>query len=288
MKLGAIEAGGTKFVCATGDEKLNIDKRVAFPTTTPEETLARTIAFFKENPVDALGIGSFGPIDLKPESATYGYVTSTPKPGWANTDFLGTLRSALAIPAAWTTDVNEAAFGEMTLGASQADDTSIYVTIGTGIGAGVVNRHALYVGRTHPEVGHFILHRQLDDTMVSTCPYHENCAEGLAAGPAVNKRAGMAAKDVPADDPLWTIEANYIAQLCVDLTLAFAPDKIILNGGVMHQTQLFELVRREFAELLNDYVNTPPLTEYIVPAGLGEESGVIGGLALARETLQSN
>jgi fructokinase len=285
MKLGAIEAGGTKFVCATGNEHLNINQRVAFPTTTPEETLARTIAFFQENRVDALGIGSFGPIDLKPQSATYGYVTSTPKPGWADTDFLGTVRTALDVPAAWTTDVNEAAFGEMTLGASQADDTSIYVTIGTGIGAGIVNRHNLYIGRTHPEVGHFILNRQLDDTMISTCPYHENCAEGLAAGPAVNKRAGIPAKDVPADDSLWKTEANYIAQLCVDLTLAYAPDKIILNGGVMHQTQLYDLVRSEFTELINGYVSTPPLNDYIVPAGLGEESGVIGGLALARATL---
>lgn len=285
MKLGAIEAGGTKFVCATGDEHFVIDQRTAFPTMTPEETLKQVIQFFSDHPVDAIGIGAFGPIDLVPTSATYGYVTSTPKPGWANTDFLGTIQRALKCPIGWTTDVNEAALGEQAAGTFGPDETGIYLTIGTGIGAGIVNRNQLYVGRTHPEVGHLILNRLSDDKAPSTCPFHENCAEGLAAGPAVNSRATVPARDIPAADPIWKIEANYIAQLCVDLTLTYAPDKIILNGGVMHQTQLFDMVRIEFAEMLNHYVVTPPVDQYIVPAKLVDNAGVVGGFALAKAQL---
>lgn len=285
MKLGAIEAGGTKFVCAVGDEQFNVIERTAFPTKTPAETLAETVAFFKEHPVDAIGIGSFGPIDINPDSATYGYVTKTPKPGWQNADFLGYIQRELDVPTAWTTDVNEAAYGEAVAGATRGDDTSIYVTIGTGIGAGVVSHGGFYAGRTHTELGHLVMNRLPGDDLVSVCPFHDNCAEGLASGPAVNKRAGKPAVELAEDDPIWQTEASYIAQICVDLTVAFAPDKIILNGGVMHQQQLMPMVRDDFQTMFNNYQDLPAMTDYIVPAQLKDNSGIVGGFALAKDAL---
>lgn len=286
MYLGSIEGGGTKFVCAVGNEKGEIFDRVNFATVSPSVTLQKVKDYFNENKVEALGIGSFGPIDISLNSKTYGYITNTPKPGWSQTDFLGQLKKEFDIPMYWTTDVNEAAYGEYRLGAARQTQTSIYVTIGTGIGAGIINQGEFYNGRTHTELGHMIINRQSNDHMTSNCPFHENCIEGLASGPAIEKRTGLSAAKLVSDDPIWRTEANYIAQLCANLTVAYAPDVIVLNGGVMHQQQLYPLIRDMFKTIFNDYQPLPDMENYLVPAGLDQNSGIIGGLLLAELALK--
>lgn len=285
MTLGAIEAGGTKSVCAIGTETGDVLNRISIPTTTPDETMAAVDDYFKAHPVDAIGIGSFGPIGVNPTDPKYGYITTTPKPGWGDFDFLGHLKQHVDVPLYWTTDVNEAAYGEAELGIAKNVPNSIYVTIGTGVGAGVISNNQIFNGRTHTELGHMRLNRLPGDDFENNCPYHDICLEGMAAGPAVGKRTGKAGKDVAADDPVWTIIADYIAQACVNLTVSFAPDKIILNGGVMKQTQLFPIIREKFDAYLNHYEDVPALDDYIVPAGLGDNSGVVGGLLLAKLAL---
>ncbi|MGV3337726.1 MULTISPECIES: ROK family protein [Latilactobacillus] len=287
MLLGAIEAGGTKFVCATGAENGQVSDRISIPTTTPTETMTAVDDYFTTHPVDAIGIGSFGPIGVNPDDPKYGYITTTPKPGWGDFDFLGHLKSRFNIPLYWTTDVNEAAYGESMIGIAKDVPNSIYMTIGTGVGAGVISQNHIFNGRTHTELGHMRLNRLPGDDFKSNCPYHDICLEGLAAGPAVGKRTGKAGKDIPVDDPVWPIIADYIAQACVNLTVAFAPDKIILNGGVMNQRQLFPMIREKFAAYLNGYEEVPPLDDYIVPAGLGNNSGIAGGLLLAQVALKN-
>ncbi|ETY75601.1 fructokinase [Lactiplantibacillus fabifermentans] len=285
MTLGAIEAGGTKFVCATGNEQGDVFDRVSIPTTTPAETMAAVDDYFTTHPVDAIGIGSFGPIGVNPDTPKYGYITTTPKPGWGDFNFLGHLQAKFDMPLYWTTDVNEAAYGEAEMGIAKDVPNSIYMTIGTGVGAGVIANNRIFNGRTHTELGHMRINRLPGDDFKSACPYHDICLEGLAAGPAVGQRTGKAGKDVAADDPVWAIVADYIAQACVNLTVSFAPDKIILNGGVMKQKQLFPLIHEKFQSYLNGYEEVPPLAEYIVPAGLGDNSGVVGGLLLAKLAL---
>lgn len=286
MYLGSIEGGGTKFVCAIGNEKGEIFDRVSFATVSPEVTLQKVKDYFNRNKVEAVGIGSFGPIDISLNSKTYGYITNTPKVGWSQTDFLGQLKKEFDIPMYWTTDVNEAAYGEYRLGAAQQTQTSIYVTIGTGIGAGIINQGKFYNGRTHTELGHMIINRQSNDHMISNCPFHENCIEGLASGPAIEKRTSLPAAKLASNDPIWRTEANYIAQLCANLTVAYAPDVIVLNGGVMHQQQLYPLIRDMFKTIFNDYQPLPEMENYLVPAGLDQNSGIIGGLLLAELALK--
>ena len=285
MILGAIEAGGTKFVCATGDENGQVNDRISIPTTTPTETMAAVDAYFTSHPVDAIGIGSFGPIGVNPSDPKYGYITTTPKPNWGDFNFLGHLKAKFNVPMYWTTDVNEAAYGEATIGIAKDVPNSIYMTIGTGVGAGVISNNQIFNGRTHTELGHMRINRLPEDDFKCVCPYHDVCLEGLAAGPAVGQRTGKAGKDVAPDDPVWDIIADYIAQACVNLTVAFAPDKIILNGGVMKQKQLFPVIRQKFADYLNGYESVPALDGYIVPAGLGDNSGIAGGLLLAKLAL---
>lgn len=288
MLLGAIEAGGTKFVCAIGDEQGQVSDRISIPTTTPAETMTAVDDYFTAHPVAAIGIGSFGPIGVNPEDPKYGYITTTPKPGWGDYDFLGHLKQQFDMPFYWTTDVNEAAYGEAMIGIAKDVPNSIYMTIGTGVGAGVISHNQIFNGRTHTELGHMRLNRLPGDDFKSNCPYHDICLEGLAAGPAVGKRTGMAGKDIPVDNPVWPIIADYIAQACVNLTVAFAPDKIILNGGVMNQRQLFPMIREKFAAYLNGYEEVPALDDYIVPAGLGNNSGIAGGLLLAQVALDQH
>jgi len=290
---GGIEAGGTKFVCAVGSGPDDVRAETRFPTTTPEETIGQAIAFFREQreqhgELAALGIAAFGPLDPDPASPTYGYITSTPKPGWTNVDFAGPLARALDLPVAFDTDVNGAALAEGRWGAAQGLDTFIYLTIGTGIGGGAMVGGSLLHGLLHPEMGHVRLpHDRQQDPYPGRCPYHGDCLEGLASGPAIAARWGQPAETLPVDHPAWALEAHYLALGLVNFIVTLSPQRIILGGGVMAQAQLFPLVRRRVLELLNGYVQSPRLLEqidmYIVPPALGRRAGVLGALALARQ-----
>lgn len=286
MLYGAIEAGGTKFVCAVGDESLNIQKRASFPTTVPEETMKQVIEFFEQykNELIAIGVGSFGPIDVDLDSTTYGYITSTPKLAWQNFDFVGTLKKAFSIPIAWTTDVNAAGYGEYAFGKGKGLSSVIYYTVGTGIGGGAIQEDRFIEGFSHPEMGHMLVTPHPEDHFGGNCPFHENCLEGMAAGPAIEQRAGKKGQDIPAEDPIWDMEAYYIAQCAYNTTLMFSPDVIIFGGGVMKQKHMVQKVHQTFNRLLNNYVKTPELENYIVTPYLEDDAGVFGCLALARQT----
>lgn len=291
MLYGGIEAGGTKFVCALGTGPDDLRAVTSFPTTTPDETLARAVAFFEERAErpTAVGIGSFGPVDPDPASPQYGFITSTPKPGWPNTDFASTIRRALEVPVAFDTDVNAAALGEHRWGAAQGLGTVLYLTVGTGIGGGgLVGGRRLH-GLIHPEMGHVFVPRHPDDPFAGTCPFHGSCIEGMAAGPAIEARWGQPGHDLPPDHPAWTIEAHYLAYAVVNFIVTLSPQRIILGGGVMHQTQLLPLIRAKVQDILNGYVKAPALLDaietYLVPPGLGDRAGVLGAIALAEEVV---
>lgn len=290
---GGIEAGGTKFVCAVSDGDGHISAETRFPTTTPDETIGRAIDFFQPyaSQLDAIGIASFGPVDPNPASPTWGYITTTPKPHWANVNFAGRLRDHFSVPVGFDTDVNGAALGEHRWGAAQGLDSFIYYTIGTGVGGGGMLGGKLMHGLIHPEMGH--MRFQVDkvrDPFPGNCPYHGDCFEGLAAGPAIEKRWGKAGVDLPADHPAWALEADYIAQAMHNTICMLSPQRIILGGGVMSQPQLFPMVRQRTVELLNGYVQAPEILDhiddYIVPPGLGNRAGVLGAIALAMAAIR--
>jgi len=292
---GGIEAGGTKFVCAVGTGPHDLRAEVRFPTTTPTETLGRAIRFFqqhqKEESLAAVGIASFGPLDPHPDSPTFGYITTTPKPGWAHTDVAGTIRRALSVPVGFDTDVNGAALGEYRWGAAQGLDTFIYLTIGTGIGGGGMVNGKLLHGLIHPEMGHIrIPHDRNLDPYAGCCPYHGDCLEGLAAGPALEERWGQRAETLPADHPAWQLEAEYLALGLVNFICTLSPQRIIMGGGVMQQPHLLPLVRRRVQELLNGYLQVPMILEriddYIVPPELGNRAGVLGAIALGQQAME--
>lgn len=293
---GGIEAGGTKFLCMVAGGPQDIRAETRFPTTEPDATLARAIGFFHawrqaaRQPLAALGIGSFGPLDLNPASPTYGHITSTPKPGWAHVDIAGKLRAALQIPVTLDTDVNAAAVAEYRWGASQGLDSSIYFTIGTGIGAGVIIDGQPMHGLLHPEMGHIrIPHDRQADPFPGVCPFHGDCFEGLASGNALRLRWGQPAEQLPPGHPAWELEAGYIALALVNQVCSLSPKRIILGGGVMQQADLLPLVRQKTLRLLNNYVQSPTITAgietYIVSPLLGNRSGVLGAIALAQSIL---
>lgn len=292
-RYGGIEGGGTKFVCVVASGPDDIIAETRFPTTTPEETLGRTIAFFQEEaarePLESVGFASFGPVDLEPGSPTYGHITSTPKPGWAFTDVVGPVQAALGIPVAFETDVNAAALGEFTWGAGVGIDPLVYFTIGTGIGAGVIVNGAPLHGLVHPETGHIhVAHDLQKDPFPGRCPYHGDCFEGLASGPAMGDRWGVRAETLPPDHPAWELEAGYIASALADQIYSLSPRRIILGGGVMQQPVLFPMIRQKVLEFLNNYIYSTTITAnietYIVPPGLGGRAGVMGAVALAQQT----
>ncbi|MFZ5816996.1 MAG: ROK family protein [Bacillota bacterium] len=286
---GGVEAGGTKFVCAvgTGPGDLRAVERV--PTTTPDETISRVIEFFRRqpHPLAAVGVGSFGPVDPDPNSPTYGWITSTPKPGWRDTDLRGRLLDALQVPVAFDTDVNAAALGEQRWGAARGLDTFLYLTVGTGIGGGAVVGGKLIHGLIHPEMGHIPVARRSDDTTFSgTCPFHGSCLEGLASGPAIERRWGARAESLPPDHPAWELQAHYLALGLASLICTLSPQRVILAGGVMQQGHLLPQVRQKVQAWLNGYLQSPAILErideYIVPPGLGDRAGVLGAIALAQ------
>ena len=291
---GAVESGGTKFVCMVATGPDNILAETRFSTTDPDETLGKTIDFFKDNsiehPLAAIGIGSFGPMDLDPDSSTFGYITTTPKPGWSQTDITGRLASALEIPVAVDTDVNAAALGEHRWGAAQGVDPMLYITIGTGIGAGGIYHGKPMHGLVHPEVGHMrIPHNRDEDPFEGICPYHRDCLEGLASGEAIEKRWGNSAKTLPDDHPAWELEATYLAFALVNLICAISPKQIVIGGGVMKQQHLLPMVHQKVQKLLNGYIQSPQIIDnvegYIVLPGLDGRSGGLGAIALAMDLI---
>ena len=288
MRLGALEAGGTKMVCAIGDESGKIYEQVSIPTETPEITMPKLISYFEERKIEALGIGCFGPIDPDKKSETYGYITSTPKLAWADYNIVGTMEKSLMIPVGFDTDVNGSVLGEVTFGQAKGNKCVVYVTIGTGVGAGIYIEGKLLHGMLHPEAGHILLTQRQDDTYEGTCPYHKTCLEGLAAGPAIEARWGRKAVELKDDARVWDLEAYYIAQAIVNYILILSPQMIILGGGVMHQEQLFPKIRSYVKKMMNGYIKTKEMADldhYIVPASLHDDQGIMGALELGRRAL---
>lgn len=292
---GAIEAGGTKFICAVGDQGGQILKQTRFPTTSPDETLSRALDFFVQYqrdaaPILSLGIASFGPLDLHRGSPEFGQILSTPKHGWAYADVAGYFRDAIDVPIALDTDVNAAALGEWRWGAAQGLETFIYLTIGTGIGGGGLVNGDLMHGLLHPEMGHILIpHDREVDPFKGVCPFHGDCFEGLASGPALQDRYGVNPASLDRDHPAWKLEAHYIALALQVYICTLSPQRIILGGGVMEQMQLFTLIREKTLEFLNGYIASPQIVEhiddYIVPANLGRRAGVLGALVLAERAM---
>ena len=286
MKIGAIEAGGTKMVCAIGNENGEIFDRISIPTTTPEETIPKMISYFEKEKIDALGIGCFGPICLDKSDEKYGYITSTPKKAWRDYDIVGVFKDALKCPVGFDTDVNASVLGEVSFGCAKGLKNVIYLTIGTGIGLGVWSEGKLLHRNLHPEAGHIKIRRHYNDTYKGKCPFHGDCFEGMAAGPAIEERYGVKADKLSDRDDVWELEAYYIAQALCSYILILAPEKIILGGGVSHQKQLLPLIRKYVAKELAGYICTKQirnLDDYIVSYSLSDNQGIMGCLELGKQ-----
>lgn len=291
MRLGSLEAGGTKMVCAVGDSNGTIYEQISIPTTTPEDTMPHIIDYFKEKEIAALGIACFGPVDVNPDSETYGTILDTPKLPWRQYPILKVMQDALKLPMGLDTDVNGSCLGEVTYGTAKGLDSVIYITVGTGIGVGIVLDGRLVHGMLHPEAGHILIAPEAGDEGHCICPYHCHCLEGLAAGPSIEKRWGAKAVELTERSEVWELESQYLAQAIVNLILTVSPKRIILGGGVMHQEQLFPLIRKKVPELMNGYIRTPQMQNmdtYIVPASLQDNQGIMGGIRLAELALQKS
>jgi len=294
--LAGVEAGGTKFICAVGGQDGAVLAETRFPTTTVDETLSRAVEFFKEQDralgrLDAIGVASFGPVDLRPDSDRYGFILSTPKPGWSDTDIVGAFRQAFDVPVGFDTDVNGAALGEWRWGAARGLGTFIYLTIGTGIGGGGLVNGELMHGLLHPEMGHIPLpHDREQDPFDGICPFHGDCFEGLASGPALEARWGRKPEQLPPDHPAWELEANYVALALRTCICTLSPERIVLGGGVMGHPRLLPRVRERTQAALNGYIRSPQILErieaYIVPPTLADRSGVLGAFVLAEQALK--
>lgn len=290
LRIGAIEAGGTKIICGIGNEHGQIERKISFPTETPIIAMEKINEFFANEQLDALGVGTFGPIDVNKASETYGFITTTPKPGWGNFNILAELKKMIEVPIGFDTDVNGAALAEATWGSAKGMKSCVYYTIGTGVGVGVYAEGQLIHGLLHPEAGHIPVKRHPDDTYEGSCPYHKDCLEGVAAGPAIERRYGVKGSELSVDHEAWKIEAYYIAQALTSTVLLLSPEKIILGGGVMHQEQLFPLIHEQLQQNLNGYVQHPMILEnieqYVVAPGLGDEAGLCGAIAIGLLALE--
>ncbi len=293
MRVGALEAGGTKMVCAIGNEKGEILERVSVPTQTPEITIPKLLEYFRDKEIEALGIGCFGPVDLNPLSETYGYITTTSKLSWRNYNICGQFKEHLRVPLGFDTDVNGSMLGEATWGCAKGLDTAIYITVGTGVGVGILAGGKLLHGMQHPEGGHILVPRREDDTYAGNCPYHGTCMEGLAAGPAIEGRWGKKATELSDCPEVWELEAHYLAYAVTNYILLLSPQKVILGGGVMHQEQLMPLIREKVKQMLGGYVQTRELLHmdsYLVLPSLNDNQGIMGALKLGidAKTRQGN
>ncbi len=287
---GAIEAGGTKFICAVGYGHDDILAQATFPTTTPEETLDLCGQFFadavvKYGALKRLGIAAFGPLDLEPASATFGALLETPKPGWGGTNFINYFNLHLGVPVVLDTDVNGAVLAEVRWGQARGCDSAVYVTVGTGIGGGAFVNGKLVHGLLHPEIGHIPMPRAPgDEAFEGGCPFHRDCLEGLASGPALAKRWSTPAEELPDGHEGWGFQAFYLAQMCRTITLTLSPQKIILGGGVMARPELLEAVRQQFDAAMAGYTPVAAraggLENYIMSPSLGGVSGLAGAFAL--------
>jgi len=288
---GGIEGGGTKFVCAVGTGPNDIRASANFPTTTPQETMAQAVEFFKQQEVvhgklSSIGFGCFGPLDPNPDSKTYGYILPTPKPGWTNANVVGMVQSSFDIPIAFDTDVNAAALGEWQWGQGQGLNTFIYLTIGTGVGGGAYVEGKLLHGLLHPEMGHIPLpHDTVKDPFVGACPFHGDCFEGLASGVAIEKRWGQRGGTLPPEHAAWELEAKYIARALASYSYVISPERIIIGGGVGQLPHLLPKIQQRTQQLINGYIKSPAILEnietYITNPGLGNRSGVLGAFSLA-------
>ena len=285
MLVGAIEAGGTKFVCAIGDKENQVIERVSFPTTTPDETLKHVFSFFDKHKVEAIGIGSFGPIEVNEASDKYGYILSTPKLAWKDFDFIGAMKARYHVPMGWTTDVNAAALGESIFGAAKGLTNMLYLTVGTGVGGGAIVDGRILEGIGHPEMGHLLVKPHEHDHYAGFCPYHGNCLEGMAAGPSIDGRLGVAGKDVDPENAVWDYIAYYLGQAIVAYTVILRPERIVLGGGVMKVPGLLEKVKRSFETLLAEYLPVPASDSYLVLPKLEDNAGITGALILANQQL---
>ena len=290
MICAGIEAGGTKFVCGVGNSDGKVLDRVVIPTRDPERTLGEVVNYFvgiqKQHEIHGIGLASFGPLDLNPESPTYGFITSTPKQKWQYFNITGELERALNFTIPVDTDVNAAALAEYKWGVARGKQNVVYLTVGTGIGGGGLMDGQLLHGLLHPEMGHIRIRGAglaKDDTGV--CLFHKHCLEGLASGPAMQARWGIPPEDIPSDDPAWELEAKLLAEGIANIILILSPNIIVLGGGVMSQKRLFPMIREHVLRLLNGYIQHADLLEnvdeYIVPPELGDNAGLLGAIALA-------
>lgn len=290
----AIEAGGTKFICAHGNSPDTLEDRVRIETAHPEETMPALFDYIhsvqQHHEVASIGLACFGPLDLDMNSSSYGSITSTPKVAWQRYNIVNALKERFALPIGFDTDVNAAALGEQRWGAARDVDSLIYITVGTGIGVGVVIDGRLLHGALHPEAGHIRVPKLPDDKFQGVCPFHGDCLEGLASGPALKERWQVgSALDLPRDHPAWDMEAQYIAYAVCNYTLCYAPQRVVLGGGVMRQPGLIERIRPRLTSAINRYVQYPAVNQvdsYLVAAGLGDNAGIAGALALAERAVQ--
>ena len=287
---GGIELGGTKMVYGVGDENGTLLDRVSIPTNTPDVTLNQIHDYFADKDIVSLGIASFGPVDLNEKSHTYGYITTTPKQGWANTNVLSYFED-LNVPLGIDTDVNGACLGEVVFGAGKQLSNVIYGTIGTGIGFGVYINDQLLHGLLHPETGHMLLKKhEIDKDFHGPCPYHDNCLETLASGPAIEKRWHKSARELYDNKEVWELEAHYISEALVNCILCYSPERIILGGGVMHNEKLIDLIRVKVVEKMNNYIKKDEIIkyidEYIVLPGLKDDAGIIGAIELGKRSYE--
>ncbi|MHC1741101.1 MAG: ROK family protein [Anaerolineaceae bacterium] len=288
-----VEAGGTKFNCIVASDPKNILAEIRIPTTTPEETLPKVINFFnkiiheQQIQLTSIGLGFFGPLCLDIHQSDYGFITSTPKIAWRNTSIVSYFEKMLKIPVAFDTDVTAAALGEGIWGNAQDCLDYIYMTIGTGIGGGIISSGKPLHGMIHPEIGHmFIPHNRTNDPFEGICPSHKDCLEGLASGPAIKARWGKPAELLPFDHQAWEIESEYLAYAIANLALSFSPQRFILGGGVMKISGLLNSVHSKTVKFLNGYIQSEIINShsdtFIQLPGLGDKAGVLGSIALAK------
>ncbi len=291
--LGGIEGGGTKFVCAVGTGPHSIRAEARFQTTSPEETMALVVDFFKQQEknfgkLSSIGFACFGPLDPNPGSPTFGHILPTPKPGWTNANVVGILRNSFDVPIAFDTDVNGAALGEWRWGKGQGLQNFIYLTVGTGIGGGAFVEGKLLHGLIHPEMGHVPLsHDKVKDPFEGVCPFHGDCFEGLASGVAIEKRWKRSGNTLAKDHPAWDLEAEYIAQALASYSFTLSPQRIIIGGGVGSLEHLLPKIQQKTKQFINGYIQSSAILEhietYIVNPGLGNRSGMLGAIALAEQ-----